>query len=57
MKEIIIKKTVFEFGELSEKAKEKAKDVYIYDEIIQQNIIDFMLDEFNTPWARNPPLL
>lgn len=47
MKEIIIKKTVFEFGELSEKAKEKAKGDYIYDEIIQQDIIDFMLDGFD----------
>lgn len=47
MKEIIIKKTVFEFGELSKSAKEKAKGNYIYDEIIQQDIIDFMLDEFD----------
>lgn len=47
MKEIIIKKTVFEFEELSEKAKEKAKSEYLYDEIIQQDIINFMLDEFN----------
>ena len=46
MKEIIIKKTVFEFDELSEKAKEKAKRDYLYDEIIQQDKIDFMLDEF-----------
>lgn len=47
MKEIIIKKTVFEFEELSEKAKEKAKGDYICDEIIQQDIIDFMLDDFD----------
>lgn len=47
MKEIIIKKTVFEFGELSERAKEKAKGDYICDEIIQQDTIDFMLDEFD----------
>ena len=47
MKEIIIKKTVFEFGELSERAKEKAKNDYIYDEIIQQDIIDCMLGEFD----------
>ncbi len=46
MKEIIIKKTVFEFGELSEKAKEKAKGDYLYDEIIQQDKIDFMVDDF-----------
>ena len=48
MKEIIIKKTVFEFGELSERAKEKAKSNYIYDEIIQQDIIGFMLDKFDS---------
>lgn len=46
MKEIIIKKTVFEFNELTDKAKEKAKGDYLYDEIIQQDKIDFMLDEF-----------
>lgn len=46
MKEIIIKKTVFEFGELSEKAKEKAKNDYLYNEIIQQDTINFMLDNF-----------
>lgn len=47
MKEIIIKKTVFEFEELSEKAKEKARCDYIYNEIIQQDTIDFMLDDFD----------
>lgn len=46
MKEIIIKKTVFEFGELSEKAKEKAKMDFLSNEIIQQDIINFMLDNF-----------
>ena len=47
MKEIIIKKTVFEFEELSEEAKEKARCDYIYNEIIQQDTIDFMLEDFD----------
>ncbi len=46
MKEIIIKKTVFDFDELSEKAKAKAKGDYLYNEITQQDKIDFMLDDF-----------
>lgn len=46
MKEIIIKKTVFEFNELSEKAKEKAKEDFLANEYLQENKIDFMLDEF-----------
>lgn len=53
MKEIIIKKTVFEFNELSEKAKEKAIEDYKNDAMINKLNADYFLEDFKEELNRH----